>query len=364
MNGNWWIGLSVMHTLFAREHNAIVDRLRIDYPDGRRRMAVPEGAAGQRGADRQDPHDRVDAGADELAGGAARHARQLVGHARRGLSSAPTAGSATARCCPAFPARPPTTTRRPTRSPRSSPRSTACTRLIPDEFSFRRHDDDERGLRADFLGVTRGEGARRLYDEAAVRRRALFAWPPAIRARWCCTTIPNGLRKMPRRRQAAEHDESSLHRSRRHRHPARPRARRAALLRVPPPSRHERAEELRGTDRRSGLAARAAGGLRRGREGRPAGRHAGREQVDRNGTPPGFGFSDTAFRIFILMASRRLKSDRFFTEDFTPEVYTPAGFDWMRDNSFRSVLRAARARPRGAFRRRAQRVLPLAQGRG
>ncbi len=29
--------------------------------------------------------------------------------------------------------------------------------------------------------------------------------------------------------------------------------------------------------------------------------------------PKGFGFSDTAFRIFILMASRRLKSDRFFT---------------------------------------------------
>jgi hypothetical protein len=54
--------------------------------------------------------------------------------------------------------------------------------------------------------------------------------------------------------------------------------------------------------------------------------------------PPGFGFSDTAFRIFILMASRRLNSDRFFTIDFTPEVYSPAGMSWIEDNSFASVL--------------------------
>jgi Animal haem peroxidase len=54
--------------------------------------------------------------------------------------------------------------------------------------------------------------------------------------------------------------------------------------------------------------------------------------------PKGFGFSDTAFRIFILMASRRLKSDRFFTRDFTPQVYTRAGLDWIDDNSFTSVL--------------------------
>jgi Animal haem peroxidase len=54
--------------------------------------------------------------------------------------------------------------------------------------------------------------------------------------------------------------------------------------------------------------------------------------------PPGFGFSDTAFRIFILMASRRLKSDRFFTTDFTPECYTPAGMAWIEDNTMRSVL--------------------------
>ena len=54
--------------------------------------------------------------------------------------------------------------------------------------------------------------------------------------------------------------------------------------------------------------------------------------------PAGFGFSDTAFRVFILMASRRLKSDRFFTRDYRPEVYTRAGIDWVEKNSMRSVL--------------------------
>jgi hypothetical protein len=55
-------------------------------------------------------------------------------------------------------------------------------------------------------------------------------------------------------------------------------------------------------------------------------------------TPPGFGFSDTAFRIFILMASRRLKSDRFFTTDYTPEVYTPEGLRWIDNNTMGTVL--------------------------
>ena len=54
--------------------------------------------------------------------------------------------------------------------------------------------------------------------------------------------------------------------------------------------------------------------------------------------PQGFAFSDTAFRIFVLMASRRLNSDRFFTTDFTPQVYTQAGMDWIDANDMRSVL--------------------------
>jgi hypothetical protein len=56
-------------------------------------------------------------------------------------------------------------------------------------------------------------------------------------------------------------------------------------------------------------------------------------------TPPaGFGFSDTAFRIFILMASRRLQSDRFLTVDFRPEVYTPFGMDWVANNGMTSLI--------------------------
>jgi hypothetical protein len=54
--------------------------------------------------------------------------------------------------------------------------------------------------------------------------------------------------------------------------------------------------------------------------------------------PQGFGFSETAFRIFVLMASRRLKSDRFFTDDYRPEVYTEFGIDYIRQNNMRTLL--------------------------
>src|SRR5262249_39176637 len=60
--------------------------------------------------------------------------------------------------------------------------------------------------------------------------------------------------------------------------------------------------------------------------------------LDAEPKPEGFGFSDTAFRVFILMASRRLEADRFFTDDYRPEVYTKAGLDWVEANSMRTVL--------------------------
>jgi len=55
--------------------------------------------------------------------------------------------------------------------------------------------------------------------------------------------------------------------------------------------------------------------------------------------PQGFGFSDTAFRVFILMASRRLKSDRFLSQDYTPDVYTQPGIEWVEETSMLDILK-------------------------
>ena len=41
--------------------------------------------------------------------------------------------------------------------------------------------------------------------------------------------------------------------------------------------------------------------------------------------PTNFGFGETMFQIFILNASRRLQADRFYTDDYRPEVYTRGG---------------------------------------
>jgi hypothetical protein len=48
--------------------------------------------------------------------------------------------------------------------------------------------------------------------------------------------------------------------------------------------------------------------------------------------PHGFAISETQFVVFILNASRRLFSDRFFTSSFRPEFYTTLGIDWVNHN--------------------------------
>jgi hypothetical protein len=55
--------------------------------------------------------------------------------------------------------------------------------------------------------------------------------------------------------------------------------------------------------------------------------------------PAGFAISETSFRIFLLMAARRLRSDPFFTTHYKPAVYTRAGLDWIDNASMAGILR-------------------------
>ena len=54
--------------------------------------------------------------------------------------------------------------------------------------------------------------------------------------------------------------------------------------------------------------------------------------------PTNFGFGETMFQIFILNASRRLQADRFYTDDYRPEVYTEEGMQWVDDASLKAVI--------------------------
>ncbi|KAF7834588.1 alpha-dioxygenase 2 [Senna tora] len=53
----------------------------------------------------------------------------------------------------------------------------------------------------------------------------------------------------------------------------------------------------------------------------------------------GFAISETAFFVFVLMASRRLEADRFFTTNFNSKTYTEKGLEWVnRTESLKDVI--------------------------
>jgi hypothetical protein len=54
--------------------------------------------------------------------------------------------------------------------------------------------------------------------------------------------------------------------------------------------------------------------------------------------PTHFGFGETMFQIFILNASRRLQADRFFTDDYREEIYSAEGMRWVDDATLKRVL--------------------------
>jgi hypothetical protein len=54
--------------------------------------------------------------------------------------------------------------------------------------------------------------------------------------------------------------------------------------------------------------------------------------------PTGFGFGETVFQIFIVSASRRLQADRFYTDCYSEDVYTPEGLRWIDRTDFKTVI--------------------------
>lgn len=54
--------------------------------------------------------------------------------------------------------------------------------------------------------------------------------------------------------------------------------------------------------------------------------------------PTGFGFGETLFQIFILNASRRLQADRFFTDSYNEETYTREGLEWIDKSDLKTVI--------------------------
>jgi hypothetical protein len=322
VNGNWWIGLSVLHTLFAREHNAIVDRLRLDYPaaDGEwlfqkarlvnaalmakihtvewtpALMNSPEGRFAMRG---------------NFWGLLGEHYSRAYGRLGDGEILSGIPGS------------PPDHHAAPYAMTEEFTAVYRMHSLLPDAFSFRRHRDAREIVACDFM-ATAGGGVRQLYAKAPFDD-VLYSLATSHPGALVLHNYPIGLRKL-HKKDAIFLDiaATDVLRDRERGVPRYCAFRRHLGMRVP----KSFADLTPNPDWQRELAA----------------IYKSVEQVDLlvglhcEAPPRDFGFSDTAFRIFILMASRRLKSDRFFTSDFTPQVYTPAGFAWIRDNNFRAVL--------------------------
>ncbi|MFI9204264.1 peroxidase family protein [Streptomyces sp. NPDC053048] len=323
-NDNYWVGLSLLHTLFAKEHNAICARIAAAHPtwDDERLFQV---ARLVNAAVMAKIHtvEWTPAAIDRPVTRAAMHInwygvlparlRRRVrrfggGEALFGILGSPTAHHTA----------PYSMTEEFVTSYRLHP-------LIRDEYEIRSHRTGA------LIEVTGFEPLQALATRKAVDRWGfsdlLYSFGTMNPGAITLHNHPDCLRDLVR--VSGEHVDLGTVDVLRDRERGVPRytAFRAALHRPP----------VRDFEELTGGNARLAAELREVYDGR----------LDRVDTmvgmyaeprPRGFAFSDTAFRVFVLMASRRLKSDRFFTTDYRPEIYTPEGLEWIDRTSMRDVL--------------------------
>ena len=324
VNGNWWIGLSAMHTLFTREHNAIVDRLKIDYPDKdgewlfqkarliNAALIVKIHATEWTPALLQSPtlHYAMRGSWWGALGEAYFKAFGRSTHDEL-LSGIP--GSSTEQYAAPY---------------SITEEFTAVYRLhslIPDDYSFRQHSDDKEILActmADLLAGGTTKVHRKIsFDDALYSIGTSYPGAPVLH------NYPLDLRRLPEKIDQGIMTDLAATDIVRDRERGVPRycAFRRMLRMSVPKSFQELTENETWQKELEKI-------------------YVDVERVDLlTGTlaetkPPGFAISDTAFRIFIVMAGRRIKSDRFLTSDYNPQVYTPLGIDWVEKNGMREVL--------------------------
>jgi hypothetical protein len=330
VNGNWWIGLSMLHTLFAREHNAIVDCLRAEYPYASGEWLFQKARLAN-AALMAKIHtvEWTPALMDSSIGRMAMRGNYwgLMGerfHKGMGRISDDEVISGI----------PGTPTDHHGAPYAMTEEFTAVYRLhslLPDDFDFRDHKTDRHLASKTLLDVFAG-GARTTHDEVGFAN-TLYSLATEHPGAMVLHNYPQNLRRLNKKPEDGVWLDLATVDILRDRERGVPRytAFRKALGMKP----ITRFEDLTSVKADVEL-------LREVYEG----------DIDRVDLligcmaefqsprqPVGFGFSDTAFRIFILMASRRLKSDRFYTTDFNPEVYTPAGFNWVLNNGLRDVVR-------------------------
>jgi Animal haem peroxidase len=324
VNGNWWIGLSSMHTLFAREHNAIVDCLHLEYPDKdgewlfQKARLINAALIAKIHATEwtlallQSPPLRYAMRASWWG---------VLGEAFFRAFGRPTHNELLSGI--------PTSPAEQFSAPYSiTEEFTAVYRLhslLPEDFSFRRHSDDKEMLTRTLTDLLAG-GTTKLhrqlpFEDVLYSLGTSYAGAPVLH------NYPNHLRQLPENiTQDVTTDlaATDIIRDRERGVPRYCAFRR--MLRMSVPANFQELTDNKTWQKELETI------------------YGDVERVDLlTGTlaetrPEGFAISDTAFRIFIVMAGRRIKSDRFLTDDYTADVYTSVGLDWVEQNGMREVL--------------------------
>ncbi|MGW4751944.1 peroxidase family protein [Streptomyces chartreusis] len=333
---NWWMGLSAMHTLFAREHNTVCAALRAEYPAmGEERIyqtarLVVSALIAKIHTVEWTPAilatEAIDIALHTNWQGPPRKWLDQLGlwlleaHSLTGIP----------KTLPDHHAAPYSLTEDFVTVYRMHP-------LIPDDFELREHHFGQRLETVGFLDIQGGAAEARIRKTGLANTLYSFgiAHPGAITLH----NFPRSLQRFEREGEIIDLSVVDLVRTRRRGVP-RYNDFRAGLHQPRLRSFEELTENAETLTRLKEV-------------------YRSVDEIDTvvglfgENPPTGFGFSDTAFRVFILMASRRLQSDRFLTVDYRPEVYTPLGIDWVERGGMNSVIQRhcpelAALLPRGA----------------